>query len=155
MSYHCDHAMALPDGSTTSEERHDEHGSTDDDECHSCYTSRISGCFVGQLFSFCRIIPSEQPQGQQCQTRKLKNKRQCYQFTISRECAYLYNTFGTTAKYHIIITIKNIYNIYIMVFYTVFMIQNINIINVGRLRQQFCITFDQKYFVTRLSELQV
>lgn len=39
MSYHCDHAMALPDSSTTAEERHNEYSSTNDDECQNRKTS--------------------------------------------------------------------------------------------------------------------
>lgn len=31
LAYHCDHAMALPDGSAAAEERHDKHGSADGD----------------------------------------------------------------------------------------------------------------------------
>lgn len=56
--------MAFPYSSATSEERHDEHGSTDDDENQGGQASRISGHFVGKLFAFRRVISGYQTQYQ-------------------------------------------------------------------------------------------
>jgi len=39
--------MALPNSSTTAEERHNEHGPADDDESQGSQTCGISGRFVG------------------------------------------------------------------------------------------------------------
>lgn len=56
-TYQSDHEMALPDSSATSQERHDKHGSADDDESQGGQTGGVTGSFDGQLHGFGRIIP--------------------------------------------------------------------------------------------------